>query len=351
MIKLNAGNLWTDRYLDKVIELNKLHKSDDIQVASLFGSISRLTPTARSADRIPYLEWSQIDHFIAKARKNNIKIRYTLNASCFGSLQDFKVVWNSKLRDDIKELHNIGVDEWTITSPLFMMQLRAMFPTDFLEVSTIVELDSLQDVARWREIGADGANLSTNINRDFRKIKEIVETGIEVSILANEACLFHCPFRRECYNLSSHDSLRGDDLFGFYPFSNCNKIRMLEDGEWLRARMVLPQWMDTYQVATGVNWFKIAYRTHPYETAVPILEAYMNKFHGGNYLDLWPTISHLGGTAEPKDLQYLSCEELDKAGFLESFIQERGSCNEQMCGENCVYCDVIADRVKKQGKK
>jgi hypothetical protein len=348
MINLNAGNLWTDKYLDKVISLNKEHKNDGIRVSSLFGSISRLTPTARSADRIPYLEWSQIDRFVARARNNDIHIRYTLNASCIGSVQDFKEIWERKLKEDIIELHSAGVDEWTITSPLLMMRLKELFPNDFLEVSTIAEVSTPTDAARWLKIGANGVNLGTNINRDFNVIKEIVDTCIEVSILANEACLYRCPFRRECYNLSSHDSLRGEDLFNFYPFRFCNEMRMNDTAEWLRARIVLPQWMKIYQKETAVNWFKIAYRTHPYETAIPILESYMNQYHGGNYLDLWPTISHLGNTEEPKGKQYLSCQRLDEIGFLQSFMKEKTSCNKVLCGEDCVYCDTVVDRLMEE---
>lgn len=345
-ILLNAGNLWSQEYLDKVVELNKQY-GDAVRVESLFGSIAKLTPTARSVDRLPYLEWNQVDQFVDKARKNNIHIRYTLNASCLGSLQDFKELWGGKLKVDIRELHSIGVDEWTITSPLLMMQLREMFPDDFLEVSTIAEVSTPIDAARWLSLGANGANLSTNINRDFDAIRDVVATGIEVSILANEACLYRCPLRRECYNLSSHDSLRSEELFSFYPFRYCNETRMKDAAEWLRARMVLPQWMKIYQEQTKINWFKVAYRTHPYETAIPILEAYMKQMHKGNYLDLWPTISHLGKTEEPKDMQYISCEKLDELGFLDRFIDEGYLCNSQVCERDCVYCDTIVSQAQK----
>lgn len=346
MIYLNAGNLWTQEYLDKVIELNAQYK-DSIQVKSLFGSIAKLTPTARSADRLPYLEWNQIDHFVDKARRNSMHIRYTLNASCLGSIQDFKQLWERKLLDDIKELHAVGVDEWTVTSPLLMMQLREMFPDDFLEVSTIVEAATPLDAARWLALGANGVNIATNINRDFRAIKRVVNTGIKVSVLANEACLFRCPYRRECYNLSSHDSLRSEDLFNFYPFRHCNETRMRDTVEWLKARIVLPQWMKLYQECTGVDWFKVAYRTHPYETAVPILEAYMKQTYKGNYLDLWPTISHLGKTEEPKDKQYISCEKLDECHFIHAFTSTTGGivCNDNVCGETCRYCHVVIEHM------
>ena len=110
--------------------------------------------------------------------------------------------------------------------------------------------------------------------------------------------------------------------------------------------MVLPQWMKIYQKETRVNWYKIAYRTHPYETAIPILEAYMKQMHKGNYLDLWPTISHLGKTEEPKDKQYISCEELDKWKFIDKFASDSIHCNEDRCGDSCTYCDAVIKRMQ-----
>ncbi|GAI28131.1 unnamed protein product, partial [marine sediment metagenome] len=161
-ILLNAGNLWTDEYLDKVIELNKQHS--DIKVASLFGSISKLTPTARSADRIPYRDWGFMDRYIARAQESNIAIRYTLNQSCIGSIQDFKHSWDTKLEEDLIELHNMGVHEWIITSPLLMHLMRNLFPSDLLEVSTIAEVATAQEAERWVDLGADGVNIATSIN-------------------------------------------------------------------------------------------------------------------------------------------------------------------------------------------
>ena len=343
MIYLNAGNLWTDTYLDKVIELNKKHK--DVKVTSLFGSIAGLTPTARPIDRLPYRDWAFIDMYVAKARKNDIHIRYTLNQSCIGPLQMFNDNWESKLKEDVEELHNIGVDEWTVTSPLLITLLTDMFPDDFIEVSTIAEVSTPEDANRWMLLGADGVNLSTSINRDFSMIEAIAKTGITVCILANEACLFRCPFRRECYNLSSHNSGRSQELFEFYPFAWCNNIRILNPAEWLMSRLVLPQWMDLYKRLTKVNRFKIAYRTHPEEVALPILESYMNKMKTGNLLDLWPTIAHLGDTKEPKDVTYIPCEELGEKDFLYHFFKDGNTCLSRTCGVDCYYCQRTYDRI------
>lgn len=343
MMYLNAGNLWDNDYLDTVIRWNE-ESRDIITVRSLFGSIANLTPTARAADRLPYREWAFIDRYIDKARNNDIYIRYTLNQSCVGSIQDFNRDWVAKLKNDVKELHDVGVREWTITSPLLVELLRDMFPTDFIEVSTIAEVSTPEDAIRWLGLGADGVNISTSINRNFSAISKIVETGIEASILANEACLFRCPWRRECYNLSSHNSQRSEDLFSFYPFRRCTEVRLAHPEEWLKARLVLPQWMKFYQEKLGVSWFKVAFRTHPKEVALPILRAYMEQDFHGSLLELWPTISHLGNTLEPKDTTCIPVDLLESKGFLEYFINNGHTCAEKECDE-CGYCSSLCEAV------
>jgi len=344
MIHLNAGNLWENDYLDTVIAWNK-EFADKIQVTSLFGSISGLTPTARSADRIPYRDWDFVEEYVDKCDTYGIAIRYTLNHSCIGSIQSFKDYWENTLKEIVIRLHNAGIREWTVTSPLILHLLRDLFPTDFLEVSTIAELATPEEARRWESLGANGANLSTSINRDFEAIHAIGEhSDILMSILANEACLFRCTFRRECYNLSSHDSWRGSQFFDSYPFKWCNELRMNNSVEWVKARMVLPQWMTQYEKITGVHNFKIAFRTHPKEVALPILRAYMEQDFHGNLLSLWPTIAHLGNTAEPQKIQYIDVDKLESHGFFEHFVKNGHNCNTWSC-ESCSYCDSLAEEI------
>ncbi len=340
MIKLNVGCLWTDQFLDKVIELNHTY-GEDVRVESLFGSISGLTPTARSMDRIPYLDPNSIARFVKRARSSNIDIRYTLNASCFGSLQDFHTQWNLSLRDTIMHLHDVGVHTWVITSPLLLQLIHKLLPNDFLEISTICEVSTRQEAERWKALGAHGVNLSTSINRKPSAIKDVVDSGLVVSILANEACLFRCAWRRECYNLSSHDSQRSNSLFENYPFAYCNSMRLSSPVEWVKARMVLPSWMQIYQGEYDVDWFKISFRTHPYEVAIPILEYYMKQEDPANLLDLWPTIAHLGHTAEPKDLQFIDASRFTP-GVLSRLLDAGERCDTQECGTTCLVCHNLA---------
>lgn len=347
-IYLNAGNLWTLTYLKKVIELNHQHRHDGICVGSLFGSIGGLTPTARPKDRIPHRSWPFIEEYVKLAAQHNISVRYTLNQSCVGPIQEFRSYWDHHLEDVVLELSRIGVHEWTVTSPLVLELLRGRLPNNFIEVSTIAEVSSLADALRWKALGANGVNVSTSVNRDFEVLTSI-SAVITATVLANEACLYRCPYRRECYNLSSHDSQRSEDLFKFYPFRRCSEIRAADPVEWLKSRMVLPQRMSMYRDTTGIQWFKIAYRTHPEEVAIPILEAYMNQYYGGNLLDLWPTIAHLGGTRDPKDDVYIPCDELNSSGFMSRWLLAGSDiCPSQECGLTCRHCYTVYNRVARK---
>jgi len=335
MINLNVGNLWDDEFLDTVIKWNDEFKDKNIRVESLFGSIARLTPTARSADRIPFRNWDFIEEYTSKVMNNGMSIRYTLNHSCIGSLQDFKSSWENNLKNTLQKLHDAGVKEWTVTSPLLVELLREMFPSDFIEVSTIAEVSTPEEMQWWIDLGANGVNLSTSINRNPSKINQIMKLECTVSILANEACLFRCPWRRECYNLSSHDSFRLDALFKSYPFQRCNEIRLEAPEEWIKSRLLLPQWLFEYQAAFGVNWFKVAFRTHPKEVALPILRLYMEQDFHGNLLDLWPTIAQLGHTVEPRDHTYISADKMDSC--LNYFMVNGHKCDDHACFE-CGIC-------------
>ncbi len=342
-LELNVGNLWDDDYLDAVIDLNRKY-SGRVRVKSMFGSIAGMTPTARAFDRIPYKDWDAVGTYVVKCQKNNIAIRYTLNHSCIGSMQDFHAYWKRELKETVQGLHRVGVHEWTVTSSLLIHLLRELFPQDYIEVSTIAEVATLEQTYRWAELGANGVNVSTAINRDFDMLTKMGNGPLKMSILANEACLFMCPWRRECYNLSSHNSARTEEFFHNFPFARCNEYRMKYPSEWLKARLVLPQWMETYREITGINNFKLAFRTAPKDVALPILLDYMKQEITGDLLALWPSIAHLGDTDEPREKLSIPTAGLEMMGFLKYFIESGRKCGREDCAA-CGYCEAVFNKI------
>lgn len=341
-LDLNVGCIFTDSFLTNVINLNHMHADNHIQVTTLYGSAYNMTASARSNDRVPSLTNSELEAFTKKAMHHNIDIRWTLNQSCIGSMQDFHTLWENELKFTVSRLYSMGIREFTITSPLIMTLVHDLLRCAYLEVSTIVEISSSAELSRWKRLGANAANVSIMINRDINTLidmeKHASDFAMTLTILANEACLWKCPYRSECYNLSSHNSSR--DCFNNYPFQRCNQIRLDNPVEWIRARLLLPQWMRTYEQVTGINNFKITGRTATEETAIPIIERYMNQNWSGNLLELWPTIQHLSDTDEPIEHDYINCSKIDEWGFLKLFT-DGFSCNDLVCDIDCKVCGSV----------
>jgi len=346
MISLNVGNLFDKEFLMYVYELNKEHEHDGIQITSMFGSISGLTPTARSHDRIPTMTLPKLSKYVQTANDLELPIRYTLNQSCIGSMQDFHAYWKDSLKDTVLRLHKYGITQWTITSPLLVELVRDLLPDDYIEVSTIAEIKSYDEFTRWGHIGASGVCVSTTINRDWTALREFKQAGIgsKVSILANEACLYQCPWRRECYNLSSHDSERSDKLFRMYPFSRCQWTRRIDPVEWIKAKIVPPQCMKLYAELDITN-FKISFRTAKPEIARPILATYMEQDFHGNLIDLWPPITHLADVDIPKSANLPVDYMADKYHLFTT-----RQCNKVRCGVDCKLCyNVMAEMLRGEG--
>ncbi len=346
-LRLNVGNCWDWSFLERIIVLNKtLGKENNIKVTSLFGSLPFFTPSARSSDRL--LSSSRpipgpagagdLEGYVHHAKSAGIGIRYTLNQSCIGPMQDFdKALW-PQLKLSLDYLYKSGIHEYTITSPLLMELMRENFPDTFLEVSTICEVDTVQKLKRWAELDVDGVCAKLDANRDTFLLKLLSDTcainGIVMEVLANEFCLLGCAWRQECYNLSSHDSQRGP--FDHYPFGRCQKVRLSNPSEWIKAGFILPQWMQLYSEQAGVSAFKITGRTHPPRVILPIIEKYMSRKHTGNLLELWPTIAALAASEEPQQGTYIDTEEVEK-----HFKHLTSShCSIRSC-EKCGYCETI----------
>jgi len=341
-ISLNVGNTWDWKFLNELIRLNKeVSPISNIYVTSIYGSLSWLTASARSSDRLPLFPFKErtdeengLHAYINKAQSNGIAIRYTLNQSCIGSMSEFSETWKT-LKQAVHHLHdNLCIRQFTVTSPLITELLVQEFADVFIEVSTICEVDDPEKLRRWMKLGALGVCLKLDANRDGIKLEEMSKAckkyNMRLELLANEFCIFRCPFRQECYNLSSHNSSRGP--FNHYPYGHCQNMRIKSIDEWVRARFILPQWMRQYSERFGITEFKITGRTHPTEAVLPVIQAYVQGDFQGNLLDLWPPVAKLGATLDQRETVYLDTKIIEES--LDHFLWDCAS----NCG-TCNYCE------------
>ena len=345
MFKFSVGNTWDNSSLDTIGDLNRKYRPQS-EVVELYGSIPGITPTARAADRLPHREMGipEIAVYVREARKLGIAIEWTLNSPYIGPTQDFG--WDS-LKSSLHSLYDVGIVRFVITHPLLMKLVRQELPGSVLEVSTIAEVESPEQVSAWHELGANNICGKHELNRNFEALWSIIgechRLGMEYKVLANETCLpGPCVMRSSCYLASSVDSNR--DLYNHWPFGYCERKRTENPSNLLRSKFILPQWIPLYS-SIGVDTFKVTGRTLPSQVVLSILDKYMSLEWKGNLLDLFPGFSHLAGT-KPQGL-FISCEEVDKQRFLQYFLDHGRLCSLKSC-HRCRYCEAAYQKTRRK---
>jgi len=337
MIYLMCGCNFDPDLLDGYKELNE--KYEDVKIIEVFGSM-RNDPIgcSREEDRLPVVDYNSFARFCSKARDLDIKINYTINKSCVGSVEDFKKDEKNYLAF-LEFLGNNGISRVTVTHPL-LMELVAT-NTDFsIEASTICHTYSVNQVKYYSDLGVDKICMNLMKNRDITFLRNYNTVcslhGITLELMANEACLFGCPYRFCHYNQQSH-TIENKKFYDNYPIGRCTKIHVTERVEWLKARLIRPEDMKRY-ASIGINHFKITGRTHVTESQLRIAEYYMKQRLNGNFLDLFPQFYNIYKSKEEQKKAPFFIDNRDLDNFLDHWFDNMDFVCSDHCELNCYYC-------------
>jgi len=339
MAELNCGFCeFSSEFVDEVAVLNK--KYPKMPVTELYGSLRGLGSTARAQDRVPDKTLTDLEYLVQKMSKVGITLKWTLNFSCFGGMQDLD--WQ-RYQALVTSLWQIGVRKFIVSLPIIAHLVRVALPEARIEVSTISRVTSLSALRDWFDLGAEGICWDVMENRNFELLNEACRIarfyGKYIEVLVNEFCTYQCIMRNHCYCLSSHNSSR--DTYGGYPFSWCIGARAAEPWKWIQARFVLPEHLPEYE-ALGVQRFKISGRTWPRKKVLPIIEHYMKGESPENLLELWPHINPLvDDPTKPEQDLVIPTKLLKRPEFLEHF--RHTDCTTQ-CQKECHYCNHMFSR-------
>ena len=340
-MKLSVATTWDDNLLKELSEKS-------IKVYEIFGSLAQsILGSGRETKALPQIEIPQAKKHIELAHKLGIKFNYLFNASCLSNLEHScegrKKIYKY-LRFVIEELKP---DSVTVTLPFLIELIKKEFPKIEIVASTINHIKSVQEAKFYEELGAHRLTLSYMINRNFKLLKELVNsTRCKIEILVNESCLFHCPFRNYHYNLVSHASQSSLNIIQ-YPFLSCTRIKLRKPEELIKARWVRPEDIEKYE-NIGINFFKLAGREKSTNWILKTIERYFQRNHEGNLLDiiaivLLPTNKfglEVSKIIEPPHI-YTDNQKLDN--FIYFFEKNGDKCNEE-CNK-CSYCLKISKEV------
>lgn len=347
-------------------------KIKNLEVEELYGKLGAdFIGGGRASCVIPNVSKTWVASYIKEVHRAGIKFDYLLNATCLDNLE-----WTRKGQKKIHALLNwlitIGVDYVTVSIPYLLQLIKRHYPQLKVSVSTMAGVNTIERAKYWEDFGADEiCLLYIDVNRNFRLLKEIRKNlTCRISLIANNDCLYHCPFNVYHPNWVSHSSQALHPTKGFaidYCYLFCRYIQIKEPVNFIRGAWIRPEDIHYYE-EIGVDKIKLVNRTMPTDQIAMIINAYSKRCYDGNLLDLFskpsknimlsklnllhklryffrPLSVNIFRFVKYKDLFNASKVYIDNKalnGFLEHFLNE--DCSLKSC-QRCGYCEKIANKV------
>jgi collagenase-like PrtC family protease len=288
----------------------------------------------------PEMDFKEFAEIVDKIHKAGISVNLVLNSTCEGIEWYSQDVMNTTM-EYIKNAHEgCGVETVTIANPLYIHEVKQRFPDLEINASVLCEIDCVKRAALYKQAGADVIITDANINRDLALLKIIKDaTGVEIKLMANEGCLYKCPFRLFHFNAMAHASkeVRNSDHLDVSVanfFGVCNQVMAKDHSELLKSCWIRPE--DTRKYSDITNYFKLVGRSQLKSFVLRTIRAYMEENWNGDFFDLLA-----GGSKRfcVTNGAYLDNKSLEEHKFFETVTT---------CDRDCIrcnYCDKLADNL------
>jgi collagenase-like PrtC family protease len=348
-----------------------LEQAKNYPVHDVFGAVPvSIMGSGRPSFILPQINKTQAKEYVSLAHSLGIEFTYLLNAPCLGNLE-YDKDFHHELLKYLEWIAEIGVDCVTVAIPYLVEIIKNQFPNLQVKVSVIANVNTVPRLKFFENLGADVITLDYMINRDFKLLERMVDAAdCTLELLANDLCLYQCPYRQYHYSLAGHASQNSNRLKGFYIdycLMHCTKDFLSTPGELLKARWIRPEDISAYE-ALGIDYFKLSDRCKSTEWLVNTVRAYATRDYSGNLLDILndpqPSIEkevhapqYLQDIARPEHFEkqeFVNLFRLEKGepikpyidnksleGFIDFFKTEQ--CNGN-CGYGCDYCETWVER-------
>jgi len=296
---------------------------------------------------------NQAEEYIEQAHSAGLKFDYLLNAPSMSNME-----WDEGTHRELLEhlgwISSIGVDSVTVTIPYLIELIKRQFPHLKVRVSTIAQIDSVAKAKFFELLGADSITLDFNANRDFKVLGAIRKAvNCELSILANNLCLYQCPYEYYHHDSLGHASQSYNALNGCYVdycVLRCTLDRLCDISQIIKCRWIRPEDTHVYE-ELGIDVIKISGRSMPTERIVNAATAYSSRHYQGNLYDILNVITpkigfinpalpgaHNSAIGPPPKF-YIDNQALE--GFMDFFRKQDclSGCS------HCDYCQQIANKV------
>lgn len=348
---LKIGSNFDFQMIDRIREINDIHTNSIID--EVYGSRKESAKlTARPAFRLPDIDRKSFCDYVKRLNAIGVSFNYTLNSSFLGGKEEIKKN-ESAILEYIKFLSCSGVGVITVTLPLMAEYIRTVDKNIRIEISTISHIDTVTQVALWKErYGISKVCGNLYKNREIKFLKGLAtycnKNNIVLTLIVNEFCgngldagsgVTNCIYRDHCYGLHSIGYDIDENIYCDYPMGRCIQSRS-KATDWIKMNFIRPEDLRLYN-RIGINHFKITGRTGSTNYIFKVVKAYADEYFCGNVLELWKhleTISGLEDDSKYTPNYHINNRDLDS--FLNYWFEnEQHICANEECGVSCTYCD------------
>jgi len=367
MLTYSVATNWDDNLIEEIRILDREHK-----VKEVFGKLAKdFVGGGRPTYVLPAVNKRKAANHIRAVKNAGRKFNYLLNASCLDN-REFTRTGQKEIRKLLSWLDYLQVDAVTVANPYLGYLIKRQYPRFKLCVSVSAFTDSVRKSKFWvEEIGADRITLWETINRNFPLLRKIrSQVNCELQLLANQLCLYQCPYTIYHAAFVSHASQSQHSLKGFgidWCLINCRYKLFSQPEEFIKATWIRPEDTGCYE-STGINSFKIVDRMQDTRNLVLVLKAYLDRKFEGNLADfmlhinkvprrqlflkglkfffhpLHINVFKLGRLRNLFSNPGISVDNRKLDGFLDYFFENK--CKFDNC-QGCNYCRIVSERVVK----
>jgi collagenase-like PrtC family protease len=322
--------------LQKIIETNtSLH----IKAKEMYGSVTiNHIGCGRKYTLLPRAEWSDLIKYVRFCNDNNIKFNYTLNLSC-SSNEEFLVEGVSIFNNVIKQLIDIGINDFTVTLP-GIIEMLANYPDVNVTLSVIVGVDSMYKMEEYCKYdNIDCIYIHERVHRNIPLLKNMAKLAHKhnkkVGIIVNSFCLSECPYRHFHYDLAAHATKQQKNIIPDYYRAKCALAKITDKRATLTMPWIRPQDISMY-IDLGIDKLKITGREMYADNAdmLRVIKTYNDMEYNGNLVELFMCFSDC---FYPKTINIKNNQHLD--AYLKNVFN-----NVLPCGTSgCNFCDKCKD--------
>lgn len=348
MVRYCVGTSFKNLFL--IEEADRYNQRGKGIIKEFYGSVeNQIFASISFGSGVEHAEWEDVVKFTKKAAKYDIDVY--LNVNNLKATPDFIEKNQTQILNFLKKAEDIGV-KGVIFAAVPLIEFTAKQKTSLkIAVSAILQVDSLQKIKRYKDMGVHRIILSLFRGRDFNFLEKLrMFPDLEWEILCNEICRFECPFLPQHYLHRSNFDFAQDKTKNYY-YKFCYK-ELLEDFpvNILKTRFIRPEDVPFYHEKFGIQYFKIVRReSHP-KLISHFMNAYTSFSYDGNLMHLFPMFMKNPEKLKEPGRFYIRNKDLD--GFLDYFYVNRPDCYNDCftVGGSCDYCKKVAERLRQSEK-